>query len=393
MTLNKTIAISNLAPLKLLIISLTLGLAACSPPNILFTFDQLKNLSGDVHTISATNPSPIPTDLQENVLPDTYWYKGRERDTASLLRETGTAGLVIVHNDKVIHEAYDYGNDERSTFASWSVAKSFTSALVGIAIEDGYINSVEDLVVDYVPELATTAYATSTIEDVLEMASGVDFSETYMIGTDVWNLQLAIGGNLEDEVTQYVELKNEPGTFNAYKSLDTQVLGLLLVRATGQTVSSYLETRLWEPAGMTNDATWLADKEGLEATFCCLQATTRDFAKLGLIYLNNGYYNGQQIINEQWISASLDTSKPHLQPGNHSQSDYDWGYGYQWWFRDERNDYSAVGIFNQFVYIDPEKNLVIAKNSAAPMYLLNDRENEHFALFRAIGDALNSSAP
>lgn len=371
--------------IKLVTLATTLFITACSPPILLNTFDAMDSFAGSVNDIRSTNPSPIGLALKDKVIPSIYQFNGRDKDTNAFLKKSGTAGLVIIHNGHIINETYYHGKSQDTLFASWSVAKSFTSALIGIAIDEGHIKSVNDLVANYVPALANTAYASATIEDVLEMASGVTFVESYMIGTDVFNLQLAVTNDLAKETLSYQDLDHEPGSFNAYKSLDTQVLGMVLSAATGQSVSSYLESRLWGPAGMTNDAKWLTDRNGMEATFCCMKATTRDFAKLGLIYLNKGFYNNQQIVPTEWVQDSLDISKPHLQPGDNPQSDYDWGYGYQWWFQDNSGDYAAIGIFNQFVYVDPELNLVIAKNSAAPGYLLNDLENEHFALFRAIG--------
>lgn len=376
---------------RILLLFITcLGLSACSASNILSVFDALDGYAANVNPIQASNPAPIGTALNANALPTTYSYGGKDKSLSSFLRTTGTASFVVIHNGQVVHENYYLGKSENSRFTSWSVAKSFASALIGIAIQEGHIQSVTDPIINYVPEIAGTAYAATTIEDVLEMASGVRFDETYFIGTDVANLQLAISDKFMDEIVKYTETDNTPGTFNRYKSLDTLVLGLLIRNATGQSVASYLEAKIWGPAGMTNDAHWLADADGLEATYCCIKATTRDFAKLGLIYLNNGFYNGQQIVPAPWIAESLDFNEPHLLPGDNPNSDYDWGYGYQWWFRDEGNDYSAVGIFNQFVYINPDANVVIAKNSGAPNYLLNDLENEHFAVFRAISEHLDS---
>ncbi len=375
---------------RLLVITVLTLVSGCSAPTVLTAFRLLDGYSAKRNPVTAHQPQPLISELRDHVLPDSFLHEGKPLDTQSFLRKTGTAGLVVVQDGKIIHEEYHYGHSYDSLFTSWSVAKSITSALIGIAIDEGFIASVTDPVATYVPELGTTAYADATIEDILEMASGVDFDENYVLGSDVANLQLAIANSLKHEVLKYNQLANTPGTFNAYKSLDTQVLGLVLTNATGQSVASYLESRIWTPAGMTHSGFWLADKEGIEATFFFFLATTRDFAKFGLIYLNQGFYNGQQIVPKQWISASLDHSKPHLQPGENPLSDDTWGYGFQWWFRDEGHDYAAVGIFNQFIYIDPERRLVIAKNSANPFYLLKDEENEHYALFRAIGRHLDS---
>lgn len=363
-----------------------ISLVACSSGTVHKVFDNLHLTAGDVHTAAADYPSELERSADDYQLPEQYFFNDSMRPTSKLLQASGTAGMIIIHEGKIVYETYGYGKNQDSRFLAWSVSKSVTSALVGIAIDEGFIDTVSDPVVKYVPSLQTTAYADSTIEDVLEMASGVKFDETYNIGTDVFRLQQAVGRDLSKEVHQYVVSDNTSGTFNAYKSIDTVVLGMILVNATGQSVTAYLQSRLWEPAGMTGEAKWLADRNGLEATFCCLQATLRDWAKFGLIYLNNGFYNNKQIIPQQWVSASLDTSKPHLQPGKNPLSDDEWGYGYQWWIPDTGNDYAAVGVFNQFIYVNPDVNLIIVKGSGALSYLVNEREDEHIALFRAISN-------
>ncbi|MDX1692533.1 MAG: serine hydrolase [Ketobacteraceae bacterium] len=364
---------------------LCLFLSGCtSPPGTLLVFDNLHLIAGSVNTVEANHPIDIPDAAEQYSLPMTYEFQSEIRETPKFLTDSGTAGMVIVHKGKVIYEDYNYGKNRDSLFLLWSVTKSVTSALVGIAIEEGYINAVTDPVTDYVPSLANTAYANSTIEDVLEMASGIKFNETYLPGTDIFWLQLAIGGNLDKHIQGFKVSDHPSGTFNEYKSSDTQVLGMVLAQATGQSLAAYLQTRVWDPAGMTGNAKWLADRYGREAAWCCLRATVRDMAKFGLIYLNNGFYNNSQIVPEQWVAASVDTSKPHLQPGDNPQSDDSWGYGYQWWVPDTGNDYSAVGVYNQFIYVNPDADLVIAKTSGPPDYAENWREDEHIAFFRAI---------
>lgn len=382
--------LSNFFPFRFIrllsLFFICVSLSACGSPFVLTIFDLIDITAGNKNIAKANTPSPLTSSAVSYELPESYDFEDQPRSTTNFLKKTGTAGLLVVHQGEIVYEDYNHGKNQNSRFLLWSVSKSVTSALVGIAIEEGHINSVTDPVTDYVPELATTAYANTTIEDSLEMASGVKFNETYLPGTDVFFLQLTLGGSFDKEVQKYQDLDYTPGTFNQYKSLDTVVLGMVLEAATGESIALYLESRIWEPAGMTNDAVWLADDDGLEAAYCCLKATVRDQAKFGLIYLNNGFYNGSQIIPQQWILDSLDNSKPHLQPGENPFSEWDWGYGYQWWMRDTNNDYSAIGVFNQFVYVNPDADLVIVKASGNPTYLNNDRENEHIALFRRISD-------
>jgi CubicO group peptidase (beta-lactamase class C family) len=273
------------------------------------------------------------------------------------------------------------------------VAKSLTSALVGIAVEQGFISSVDDLVSSYVPELMNTAYHDVTIRNVLQMSSGVDFEESGADpNSDAFQL---LSANLDsnDEYIYSLKDKRDPaGTHNYYASSDTQVLGMVLSRATGQSVSQFMATNLWQPMGAEKSATWVTDPHGVEATYCCVNATLRDYAKFGLMYLNNGKLRGYQIVPADWVADSLDTSSPQLTPGDNPLSNDSWGYGYQWWIPDNKPDYMAIGIFNQFIYVDPARNIVIVKNSANPEYLFDDMEEDHLYFFRKIASKFDKDA-
>ena len=184
-----------------------------------------------------------------------------------------------------------------------------------------------------------------------------------------------------------------PGTFNRYNSMDAQVLGMILRRTTGKTEAAYLEEKLWSPLGMESDAYWATDDEGVEFAVGGLSATLRDFAKLGRLYLNDGRWNGAQIVSVEWVRASVTPDAPHLMPGKRASSDSALGYGFQWWIPDDSGAYSAIGIYNQFVYVNPALRLVIAKTSANHTYgagggEASDREEEHFVFFHAIEQAL-----
>jgi CubicO group peptidase (beta-lactamase class C family) len=182
---------------------------------------------------------------------------------------------------------------------------------------------------------------------------------------------LATGGSL-DEFTS--SLKNElmPGTFNRYNSTDTQVLGMLIREATGSSVTEYMQEMLWSPLGAENNAYWLLDSENMELVYAGLNATARDYAKLGELYRLEGNINGKQIVPSSWISASIKPDAPHLMPGDNPLSDFPMGYGYQWWIPDNSGDFSAIGVYNQFIYVSPKNNMVIVKLSANRVYGIND---------------------
>jgi len=338
------------------------------------------------HTI-APSPSPYKLAISKSPkrLPLFFTYGSRPMITDLFLTRTGTLGLLVIKDNKIVFERYYNGSNNKTKFISWSVAKSITSALVGIAISQGYISSVDDLASDYAPELLNTAYRNVSIKDLLQMSSGVSFEEYYTsLDADIVTLFLSLGGSFEKYILSMTETSHPVGTYRQYKSSDTQVLAMVLNRATGQSLSSYMETNLWNPIGAESSAIWLTDRHGVEAAFCGVGATLRDYAKFGLLYLHGGLLRNRQILPTQWVSASIDTSAPQLNPGVNPQSDDTWGYGYQWWIPDNKGDYMAVGVLNQFIYINPAKNIVIVKNSVNPVYVIKEEEEEHLAFFREI---------
>lgn len=355
---------------------------------LLFIFSELPDKYFHNDISASTDPYRIPEASWQKTLPATFNHDGWPRSTWHFLERTGTGGLIVIENGEVVYEDYSLGTHENTRYTSWSVSKSFVSALVGMAIEQGYIASVDDLVSSYVPELLHTAYADVTIRNALQMSSGIDFDESGAdLNSDAFQLLLSALASNDEFIYTLKDKRNPPGTYNYYASSDTQVLGMVLSRATGQSVSEFMETNLWQPMGAESDATWITDTKGVESAFCCLNATLRDYAKFGMLYLNNGQWRGHQLVPEQWVEDSLDTSEPQLMPGDNPLSNDSWGYGYQWWIPDNTQpDYLAIGIFNQFIYVHPDKNMVIIKMSANPEYMINYLEVEHLSLFRKIAD-------
>ena len=341
---------------------------------------------------ASTDPYQLPKARYQKYLPLSFKnYNGLPVSSDWFLQRTGTGGLLVIQNGQIVHESYYLGSHRYTRLTSWSVAKSLTSALVGIAVDQGFISSVDDLVSSYVPELMNTAYHDVTIRNALQMSSGVDFEESGANpNSDAFQL-LSANLSSNDEYIYSLKDKRDPaGTHNYYASSDTQVLGMVLSRATGQSVSKFMATNLWQPMGAESAATWVTDPHGVEATYCCVNATLRDYAKFGLMYLNNGKLRGNQIVPANWVADSLDTSAPQLVPGDNPLSNDSWGYGYQWWIPDNKPDYMAIGIFNQFIYVDPARNIVIVKNSANPEYILNDMEADHLYFFRKIASKFHN---
>ncbi len=329
------------------------------------------------------------------VLPASFAYGDAMIDTESFLNAVDTTGLLILKDGNIVFEDYWRGNDATTQSISWSVVKSFVSALVGIAVGEGAIASVEDPVTKYAPDLAGSAYDGVRLKDVLQMSSGARWNEDYSDPSSDINrfAGLMTDGASLDAFAATLQPELTPGTFNRYNSTDTHVLGLVVRKATGRSLSEYLHDKLWEPLGMEADAFFIVDSCGAEMAAGGLNAVLRDFAKLGQLYLQKGEWDGRQVVPEQWVHDSVTPDAPHLMPGPRPTALLPWGYGYQWWVPDTSGAFSAIGIYNQFVFVHPGAKVVIAKTSAHRNYALSltpehYREAEHFALFHTIAAAL-----
>lgn len=277
----------------------------------------------------------------------------REITFENYLSQADTVAFLIIRNDTIQYENYFNDYNRESIVASFSMAKSVTSILIGCAIDDGFIQSVDESVVKYVPELKENGFTeTLTIKQVLQMMSGIKFDESYSnpFGDAA---TYYYGTNLRKAITKMKPL-HEPGTKFAYSSGDTQLLGLILERSLkGKTITSYLEQKLWKPLGMEYDASWSLDRknDGLEKTYCCINARALDFAKIGRLYLNKGNWNGRQIVPKKWVEESTVADK--------GPNDVDY-YKYQWWLSDD-GAFSAEGILGQYIYVNPAKKLIIVR--------------------------------
>ena len=324
-------------------------------------------------------------------LPSKFAFRGSLIDVEEFLFRTGTSALLIINDGKISYENYWLTGGKDVKWMSMSVSKSFISALVGIAIEQGYIDSVNDSITEYVPQLKNSAYEGIQIKDVLQMSSGARWNEDYSDpDSDVMRSAkiFATGGSLDDFSASLTnELK--PGTFNRYNSTDTQVLGMLLREATGISVTKYMQEVLWNPMGAESNAYWLIDSENMEMVYAGLNATARDYAKLGELFRLKGKFNGKQIVPSSWVKSSTTPDAPHLMPGENPLSDYPMGYGYQWWIPDDSDDFAAIGVYNQFIYVSPENNTVVVKLSANKIYGISDEisilsEEETVSFLKAV---------
>jgi len=364
----------------------------------LFTgVEQYENFSrvAELFPVTTLNKSTHPYQFEDGEalsLPQEFIYGDKAISTETFLSETDTGGLFILHQGKTRFEEYYLTGGRSVNWLSMSVAKSFISALLGIAVEEGKIESIEDPITKYVPKLIGSGYENVRIKDIMQMSSGARWNEDYGDPESDINRMgriMAIGGSLNDFATTLTN-EREPGTFNLYNSTDTQTLGMLLTKATGRSVTDYMQEKLWEPLGMESPAYWMIDDENMEMVFGGLNATARDYAKLGELYRNKGLWNGKQIVSSDWIEASTTPDAPHLMPGDNPNSDFPLGYGYQWWIMDgTQHEYAAIGVYNQFIYVNPTHEVVIVKLSANSDYASTSdessfRELETIEFFRAI---------
>ena len=298
------------------------------------------------------NPHKFTYDLKD--LPQSYTYEGEEKKISDFLERTHTTGFIVLKDNTVKFEDYYRGNNELSRTISWSVAKSIVSALFGIAVADGDIKSVEESVTDYVPELKGSGYDGVRIKDVLQMSSGIQFNEDYGdFNSDINRMgrEFALNRSLLKFISS-LKPEREPGTYNHYVSMDTQVLGMIIIAATGKSITEYTETKLWKPLGMESNAAWLVDSEKAETAFGGFNSILRDYAKFGRLYLKKGRWENKQIIPEQWIHDSITPDAPHLMPGENPNSGWVLGYGYQWWVPENSDgEFMAIGIYGQAIYI------------------------------------------
>jgi CubicO group peptidase (beta-lactamase class C family) len=268
------------------------------------------------------------------------------------------------------------------------MAKTVTAMLVGVAIDEGRIRSVDDLAAAYVPKLAGTEYGRTSLRHLLQMSSGVRFSHESGFGADILQLGFAtywrLGPGGVDAVTSFNARESPAGTKFSYSSAETQVLGLVLTRATGRPVAKYLEQKIWQPMGAEADATWLIDASGQEATYCCINAVLRDYARLGLLLAHDGNWRGRQIIPAAWVLAAttVDLDRPHLWPG--TATSYE-GYGYQTWIiPSERRTFMLWGANGQRIYVDPQSKLVMVNTAVHKLALDLPPLQEMGALWAAL---------
>jgi CubicO group peptidase (beta-lactamase class C family) len=318
-----------------------------------------------------------------------YDFQKKRWTTATFMKANHLSGLLVVKDGTIVLERYGLGRTAKDRWTSFSVGKSVTSTLIGAAIADGYIKSLDAAVTDYIPALKGSTYDGVTIRELLTMTSGVKWNEDYNDPkSDVAKFASGPPGPRgESPIVAYMaRLPREakPGTKFVYKTGESDLIGVLLSEATHKHPADYLSEKIWSKFGMEQDAVWMLDSTGLELGGCCISMTLRDYGRFGLFMLGGGVAGGEQVLPPTYVA---DATKKQI------QSDFGpLGYGFQWWIH-QGGAYEAIGIFGQSIYVDPAEHLVIVTNSAWPEADAEKYYVVHAAYVDAVTKALHGVRP
>ena len=295
----------------------------------------------------------VPLDRIGQLKVKTKNMKGDSVMLDNFLIKQPIIAFIISRNDSILYERYYDGYKQNDVLTSFSLAKVYISALIGIAVDENKTPTIESPITDYIPELKKNKkLETITIKHLLEHRSGIKYKEVPFNPFGKMTT-LYYSRNLEKKILPRLKSKMPPGLKYEYQSINTFLLGIILERATGKSPAAYLEEKIWIPLGMESNASWMLDrKNGKEKTFCCINAHARDHARFGTLYMKKGKWNKQQVISEKWIEESLP-----CQPNDSVYSyPYQWQAGYC-----ERGDFNARGLYEQYIFVDPKTNLVIVQ--------------------------------
>ncbi len=331
---------------------------------------------------------PFPLKRASSEMGVSYSYQDSPRNLADYLKRHPTTGLLILRGDTILFEHYQYARRDTDRFTSHSMAKTITGMLIGIAISEGAIRSVDDPASAYVPELAGSEIGKTPIRALLHMASGIEFTEVYDGKDDAAKMNRELVSRLSPGaaavVAQFNNRTAPPDKVWHYAGLNSETLGLVLSRAVKMSVAAYAESRIWQKIGAEADASWGVDRTGQEMTACCFIAVLRDWGRLGLLLANDGAWNGVQVVPRQWV---LDATTPaalgsFLAPRTATPF---YGYGYQVWLMPhERRIFAFLGIHGQVIFVDPQSKFVLVHTAARKRPSGDPMGNELIALWIAL---------
>ena len=305
-------------------------------------------------------------------------------DVGDWIGDRAVTSLIVMKDGAILHESYHQGTGAQDLRISWSMAKSFLSVLTGIVVDEGGIASLDAPVIDFAPELRGSAYDGASLRDVLQMASGVEFDEDYLkFSSDINRMGrvLALGGSMDGFAAKQNSRAGSPGDTWRYVSIDTHVLGMVLRSATGRTVADLMQEKLIAPLGVEADPYYVTDGFGTAFVLGGLNLRSRDYARFGQMVLQDGQWQGRQIVSPGWLAESTAPSAPTA-PGQEK-------YGYQWWMPKDaqQGEVYGRGIYGQYLYLDRARDVVIVVTAADRRFREEGRHDENVAMLRRIARA------
>lgn len=351
--------------------------------NSLFAEDRIvfnfSNMNSAFLSVPVPRGNTPPSDLPKGetmTLPE---------GTQTWIRDRAVTSLLVLDEGRIVHESYHLGTKAGDRRISWSMAKSFLSALFGILEAEGAFASLSDPVTRYAPQLAGSAYDDVSILNVLQMTSGIEFDEDYLdYNSDINRMGrvLALGGTMDGFAAGLRARTADPGSYWHYVSIDTHVLGMVIRGATGRDIAPLMSEKVIAPLGLEAEPYYITDGEGVAFVLGGMNMTTRDYARFGLMFEQNGRYGGVQVVPGDWVAASTTATAP-TEPGKI-------GYGYQWWIPKgaEPGVFMARGIYGQYIYIDQAHDVVIVTTAADRQFREDGIHDANVAMLRHIADAL-----
>lgn len=362
---------------------------AQNPDNYLNMFRAMDDVF-PARAIKAADPHPFPRAMRP--LDVAYEWNGETKSLETFMEEASITGLVVIADGQLIDERYRIGETAESPHTSWSVAKSFVATLIGMAIQEGRIASLDDTAETYAEQFAGTDYGATSLRHLLMMSAGVKFDEDYSKrGSDIRVLfvnTFIFNRNVDAQVAQ-VKRDRPPGQDLHYTSPNTHVLAAVVRAVYGdRPLAEIVQEKIWTPLGMVGDASWSQDRRGAEGIaigYCCLNARAVDFAKLGQLYLQDGVWNGARLLPEGWVDLVSTPPEPFMQPSEDGPY-APLGYGLHFWVPpDADGEFFMSGVFGQNVWMDRRRRVVVMRTSADVDWAT--RRAESVAVFRAISQA------
>lgn len=377
------------AILVLAVIAIAIGIWKSEEITRLLAVNSLFSEEKIISNFSGMNAAFLSVDVPRGDGPVVAFPIGADAtlstDAEQWVKDRTVTALVVLKDGALVHESYYQGTGENDLRISWSVAKSYLSALLGILLEEGAIASIDDPVTKYAPTVKGGAYDGATIRNVLNMASGVTFDEDYLDQSSDINKMgrvLALDGSMDGFAADLKETFAAPGTDWQYVSIDTHIISMVIRGATGRDIAPLLSEKVVQPMGLEASPYYVTDGNGVAFVLGGLNLRTRDYARMGQMFLQNGTYNGKQIVPADWVAASTIPSAP--------TSAGEYGYGFQWWMpKDGREgEFLARGVYGQYIYINRPLGVVIATNAADRKFRDAGVGDYNITIFRNIAEGL-----